>query len=53
MDESGEVWLKTRLSSDGLHPNSLGYQQLLEDILNWEAMGFLSEISNHSLNFLG
>ncbi|ELR97390.1 GDSL-type esterase/lipase family protein [Gloeocapsa sp. PCC 73106] len=37
----GEIWLKTRLSSDGLHPNSQGYQDLLEDILSWEGMEFL------------
>lgn len=46
----GETWIKTRLASDGLHPNSQGYQDLLWDILNWEAMAF---INNHNPNFLG
>jgi lysophospholipase L1-like esterase len=32
----GEAWWRSRLSSDGLHPNSAGYQALLQDVLTWE-----------------
>ncbi|WP_013325302.1 GDSL-type esterase/lipase family protein [Gloeothece verrucosa] len=31
----GETWRTKLLGRDGLHPNELGYQALLEDILNW------------------
>ncbi len=34
----GENWWRSRLCSDGLHPNTLGYQSLLQDILEWEPM---------------
>lgn len=34
----GEIWLSQRLSEDGLHPNTLGYQALLDDVLKWEAL---------------
>lgn len=34
----GETWQTQRLTSDGLHPNTLGYQTLFEDILGWEAL---------------
>jgi len=37
MDRS-ETWRLKRLSQDGLHPNTLGYQALLEDVMNWEAL---------------
>lgn len=33
----GESWWRDRISSDGLHPNVLGYQALLQDILAWDA----------------
>ncbi len=33
-----ENWRHKRLSKDGLHPNTLGYQALLEDVMNWEAI---------------
>lgn len=33
-----EQWWKSRLSSDGLHPNSAGYATLLDQVLNWEPM---------------
>lgn len=50
----GEKWCKTRLTSDGLHPNSLGYQDLLTDILVWEEMEFLPPTTHlYNLNFLG
>jgi lysophospholipase L1-like esterase len=34
----GETWRRQRLTSDGLHPNTLGYQALFEDVLSWEAL---------------
>lgn len=33
-----ETWRCKRLTQDGLHPNILGYQTLLEDVINWEAI---------------
>jgi len=36
--ERSESWRLKRLSQDGLHPNTLGYQSLLEDVTNWEAL---------------
>jgi lysophospholipase L1-like esterase len=29
------AWRRERISNDGLHPNTLGYQDLLEAVLNW------------------
>ncbi len=37
----GENWWRSRLSSDGLHPNEKGYGSLLEDVLNWQHMTHL------------
>jgi lysophospholipase L1-like esterase len=34
--QRGAAWRAERLLEDGLHPNVLGYQTLLEDILNWK-----------------
>lgn len=31
----GEQWWRSRLCSDGLHPNVEGYTSLLQDFLNW------------------
>ncbi|WP_019502383.1 GDSL-type esterase/lipase family protein [Pseudanabaena sp. PCC 6802] len=31
----GESWWRSRLSSDGLHPNVEGYRSLWEDVTNW------------------
>jgi lysophospholipase L1-like esterase len=31
-----EDWIKARLSPDGLHPNTRGYQNLFETIINWQ-----------------
>lgn len=31
----GEAWCNARLSSDGLHPNVLGYRTLMDDVLGW------------------
>lgn len=36
--ERGDTWRRKRISDDGLHPNTLGYQALLEDVINWEAL---------------
>jgi lysophospholipase L1-like esterase len=36
--ERGDLWQRKRLSEDGLHPNTLGYQALLEDVINWPAL---------------
>lgn len=33
----GDDWWQARLSIDGLHPNPLGYQSLVHDILAWDA----------------
>jgi lysophospholipase L1-like esterase len=33
--ERGEAWWLPRLSEDGLHPNSTGYEAILQDVLNW------------------
>ena len=34
----GESWWRSRLCSDGLHPNSAGYTALLADFLAWNAV---------------
>jgi lysophospholipase L1-like esterase len=34
----GESWVRSQLGDDGLHPNSQGYQSLLQEVLNWEPM---------------
>lgn len=36
--ERGEEWVRSRLCPDGLHPNSKGYEALLEDVLAWDAI---------------
>lgn len=33
----GDAWWRSRLASDGLHPNVAGYRALLEDIVDWPA----------------
>lgn len=38
----GDDWLTTQLGEDGLHPNVAGYQTLLQDILNWQALQSLA-----------
>ncbi|NET49250.1 MAG: G-D-S-L family lipolytic protein [Merismopedia sp. SIO2A8] len=35
--ERGERWWRSRLCDDGLHPNSDGYQSLLEAVQSWTA----------------
>jgi lysophospholipase L1-like esterase len=34
----GETWCRDRLSADGLHPNVLGHEALLAEILDWPAL---------------
>lgn len=34
----GEIWWQSRLCSDGLHPNTAGYEALLQDVLQWEPL---------------
>jgi len=36
--ERSEYWRDQRMSEDGLHPNTLGYQDLLETVLNWSQL---------------
>jgi lysophospholipase L1-like esterase len=33
----GDTWWRSRISTDGLHPNVLGYRALLEDVTHWSA----------------
>ncbi|MCU0533384.1 MAG: GDSL-type esterase/lipase family protein [Hydrococcus sp. Prado102] len=40
--EKGDDWMRSRLSSDGLHPNPQGYESLLEDILAWKPIAQLN-----------
>ncbi|MEL6381466.1 MAG: GDSL-type esterase/lipase family protein [Cyanobacteria bacterium J06626_18] len=35
--QRGEPWWRSRISTDGLHPNVLGYRALLEDVSSWSA----------------
>jgi lysophospholipase L1-like esterase len=41
----GDTWWRQRLTSDGLHPNTLGYQSLFEDVLSWEALLAYTRVS--------
>lgn len=41
----GHQWYCDRLASDGLHPNSLGYQALLQDVTNWDAFQAAVDLS--------
>lgn len=34
----GNPWWRSRLSSDGIHPNTLGYQSILQDVSNWQPL---------------
>jgi lysophospholipase L1-like esterase len=45
----GEAWRLKRISNDGLHPNTLGYQTLLEDVMNWEAFASYNYSSSYQL----
>lgn len=37
----GDDWWRSRLCPDGIHPNVLGYEALLEDVLKWEPLARL------------
>ena len=37
-----EEWRMQRLNPDGLHPNTLGYKTLLEEVMNWSVITSLS-----------
>ncbi|NJL49465.1 MAG: G-D-S-L family lipolytic protein [Leptolyngbyaceae cyanobacterium SM2_5_2] len=43
----GEHWWRDRLSSDGLHPNVLGYRSLLQDVLAWDAFQAAVDLQNY------
>ena len=45
-----ETWRVKRLSSDGLHPNTLGYQTLLETVTNWEAIARFNSSDRYRLS---
>jgi lysophospholipase L1-like esterase len=36
--QRSQGWRSDRMTSDGLHPNTLGYQDLLEAVLNWKEL---------------
>lgn len=42
----GSTWCHERMLADGLHPNVLGYQTLLEEVMNWQP--FLEKVSQFS-----
>lgn len=39
----GETWMGSRFIADGLHPNTQGYEAILQDVLNWEPIARLEE----------
>lgn len=45
-----ELWRLQRLSADGLHPNTLGYQTLLTDVLNWEVLAAYNQKGTEKIN---
>ena len=46
----GTEWLRSHLSSDGLHPNVTGYQVLLDDILHWEPISQIARVVHCQIN---
>jgi lysophospholipase L1-like esterase len=38
----GDTWVRSRLTPDGLHPNTQGYEAILQDVLNWEPIAQLT-----------
>lgn len=34
----GDHWWRSRLTQDGLHPNSLGHHSIFEDVLHWSPL---------------
>ncbi len=45
--EQGEVWRLKRVSADGLHPNTLGYKTLLENVMSWAAMSEYNSVTDY------
>ncbi|NJR69443.1 MAG: G-D-S-L family lipolytic protein [Synechococcales cyanobacterium CRU_2_2] len=41
----GEAWRRDRLWHDGLHPNTLGYEALLDTVLTWEPLQQLAALA--------
>jgi lysophospholipase L1-like esterase len=39
-----ETWRRSRFIADGLHPNTQGYEAILQDVLHWEPMARLMAI---------
>ncbi|HEY9695305.1 MAG TPA: GDSL-type esterase/lipase family protein [Oculatellaceae cyanobacterium] len=44
--QRGTDWCCEQMCADGLHPNSTGYQALLQDVLNWQP---INQLANSSL----
>lgn len=44
----GQDWICDRLHTDGLHPNTEGYQSIFQELLNWQPLIHLEQISNPS-----
>ncbi len=40
--QRGQDWRSQQFTSDGLHPNSCGYEAIWNDVIQWEALGELS-----------
>ncbi len=47
--QQDEDWRVQRLSNDGLHPNTLGYETLLEEVINWEAIARFNSSDHYRL----
>ncbi len=47
--QRGENWRLKRLTADGLHPNTLGYQSLLEDVIHWNAIAPYNSSNSYQL----
>ncbi len=47
--QRGENWRLKRLTADGLHPNTLGYQSLLEDVIHWNAIAPYNSRNSYQL----
>ena len=45
----GDLWRKTRLLEDGLHPNVVGHQAVFEDLLDWPEFAELLEKTGREL----
>jgi lysophospholipase L1-like esterase len=39
----GEQWWRSRLSADGLHPNSEGYRAILQEVLAWAPIASVTD----------